>query len=47
MFVFHEEKFDIFDKKRKFYYKNLLHEKIKPPYNQSAFNKLFNIGRKN
>lgn len=37
--------FDIFDKRSKFYYVNLLHEKFQPPYYQYAINKLFDIER--
>lgn len=47
VYNFHKGTFDIFDKRCKFYYVNLLHKKFKPPCYQSAFNNLFNIGRDN
>lgn len=47
VYNFHKGTFDIFDKRCKFYYLNLLHKKFKPPCYQSAFNNLFNIGRDN
>lgn len=47
MGFFQKETFDIFDKKCIFCYENLLYKILKPPYYQSAFSKLFNIGREN
>lgn len=41
--AFQKGKFDISEKRCHFYYENLLHSKFKPPYYQSASNKLCHI----